>query len=73
MGLASSGVGLGTLMLPPLSESLFSHYGYTGAFLVLSAVALHYCVSGALFRPLELHRQIAAHFRYGLLHMVEYF
>ena len=58
VGLATSGVGFGTFFLPPLMEVLFDFYGFAGAFLVLSGITAHFCISGAFFRPLELHHRI---------------
>ena len=58
VGLATSGVGFGTFLLPPLIEIFFDFYGFTGGLLIMSSISLHFCVSGALFRPLELHQQI---------------
>lgn len=58
VGLATSGVGLGCFLFPPVIELMFDYYGFTGTFIILSAVIANFFVCGALFRPLELHRQI---------------
>ena len=51
MGIATLGVGLGTVALAPTITLLFSTEGYYGAMIILSAVVLHCCIAGALFRP----------------------
>lgn len=58
VGLATSGVGLGGFFFPPLVELMFDHYGFAGTFIILSAVIANFLVCGALYRPLELQRQI---------------
>ena len=60
VGLATSGVGLGSFTFPPIIEMMFNEYGFSGTFLILSAVTANFFVCGALFRPLELHRQLMA-------------
>jgi MFS family permease len=57
-GIASAGSGLGVFIFPPLIEVLFNHYGFSGAFIILSAICFNNCISGALYRPLE--RSISA-------------
>ena len=47
-------------------EVLFNHYGFSGAFLVLGGIALHFCVGAALFRPLDLQQKIMKSERYPL-------
>src|SRR6476661_5887395 len=39
-GLAVSGIGLGTLAMPPLASTLIASVGWRGAYLVLGAIAL---------------------------------
>ncbi len=51
--LATSANGIGALTLSPLIQFMAYEYSYTGTFIVLGACTLHFCVSGALFRPLE--------------------
>lgn len=58
VGLATSGVGLGCFVFPPAIEIMFNTYGFSGTFIVLAAVIANFFVCGALFRPLELQRQI---------------
>lgn len=58
VGLATSGVGLGSFTFPPLIEIMFNTYGFSGTFLILSAVTANFFVCGALFRPLDLHRKL---------------
>jgi len=58
VGLATSGVGLGCFLFPPLIELMFNSYGFFGTFIILSAIISNFLVCGALFRPLELHRAI---------------
>ena len=50
--------------MPPLMEVLFNHYGFSGACLILGGIALHFCVSAAFFRPLDLHQRILKSERY---------
>lgn len=57
-GLGTAGVGLGTFLFPPMVEMLFEQFGFSGAFLMLSGIALHLCIVAALFRPLFIHRSI---------------
>ncbi|KAK3791988.1 hypothetical protein RRG08_035476 [Elysia crispata] len=54
-GISTSGVGAGTFVLVPLVQFLFDTYGFTGGFLVLSAICLHTLVMAMLSRPLYLH------------------
>ena len=61
VGLATSGVGFGTFMMPPLIEILFNNYGFQGALMILGSISLNFCISGALFRPLELQHKIQRH------------
>ena len=46
-----SGGSLGGLIFAPLLTSLFEHYGYSGAMLIVASWFLHGWVTGALFRP----------------------
>ena len=45
-GIATTGTGVGILVFPPLTHFLFSHYGYQGTCIVLSAIALHGVIAG---------------------------
>ena len=56
MGLGTCGLGIGALILPPLTELLLETYGYFGAMLIMGAVLMNICVSGALYRPLRRPR-----------------
>lgn len=58
VGIATSGVGLGTMFFPPIIEVMFEYYGYWGTFLILAAVIANFFVCGALFRPLSVHRKM---------------
>ena len=49
--IAVSGGSLGSLIFAPLLTSLFEHYGYSGAMLIVGSWFLHGWVTGALFRP----------------------
>ncbi|XP_067662792.1 monocarboxylate transporter 12-like isoform X2 [Haliotis asinina] len=60
VGLATSGVGAGTFVIPPLADFLFDEFNFVGAFLILSGLSLNLVVSGALYRPLDLHKKILA-------------
>lgn len=60
VGLATSGVGLGSFTFPPMIEGMFNTYGFSGTYLILSAISANFFVCGSLFRPLELHRKIVA-------------
>ncbi|CAL1543529.1 unnamed protein product, partial [Lymnaea stagnalis] len=54
-GLGSSGVGVGTFCIVPLTQWLFDNYGFEGTFLILGGVALNGLVVAMLYRPLSLH------------------
>ncbi|XP_046548437.1 uncharacterized protein LOC124258386 [Haliotis rubra] len=58
IGIATSGAGIGTFFLPPLTDFLFEQFHFFGAFLILSGIAFNFCVCGALYRPLVLHKKI---------------
>lgn len=51
MGIASSGIGVGSCVFPLIIERLESVYGWRGAMLVLSAVMANMCVSAASMFP----------------------
>ncbi|VDP70058.1 unnamed protein product [Echinostoma caproni] len=50
LSLSLSGAGFAALTLPYLIVYLIDEYAYSGAVLLLGAISLHYCVTGALFR-----------------------
>ena len=52
-GIALSGVGTGTLVLPPIFQLLLDTYGLSGALLIMAGISLNVCVSGALLRPIS--------------------
>ncbi|XP_064615456.1 monocarboxylate transporter 12-like [Liolophura sinensis] len=54
IGLAVSGIGLGSFGFPPLIRFLYHEYGWQGSFLVLAALILNICVCGALMRPVRV-------------------
>ena len=60
MGLAAFSSGIGALACPPVILLLFKYYGFTGLFLIFGGCALHICVAGALFRPLEPSTRVLA-------------
>ncbi|XP_064615783.1 monocarboxylate transporter 13-like [Liolophura sinensis] len=54
IGLAVSGIGLGSFGFPPLIRFLHHQFGWRGSFLVLAALVLNICVCGALMRPITV-------------------
>jgi MFS family permease len=38
VGIATSGVGFGTFVIPPIIEIVFKHYGFTGAFMIIGGI-----------------------------------
>ncbi|KAH3853453.1 hypothetical protein DPMN_095977 [Dreissena polymorpha] len=58
VGLATAGVGVGNFVFPPVIEQMFEYYSFQGTFLILAAITCNFFVCGAMFRSLELHRQI---------------
>ncbi|KAH3797072.1 monocarboxylate transporter 4-like isoform X2 [Dreissena polymorpha] len=52
-GIASAGFSIGGFAITPLIELLFQEYGYSGAFLVLTAFTMNIFVAAALFRPVQ--------------------
>ena len=59
-GVTFAGVGVGLLAMPPTVEWLCSQYGWQSALLIHSAFNAHIIVSGALYRPSKLEKQILA-------------
>ncbi|XP_038069855.1 monocarboxylate transporter 5-like [Patiria miniata] len=51
VGLASAGISLGQLAMPPLVTVFIDIYGWQGSFLITAAITLHTLAAGALFRP----------------------
>ncbi|XP_048736247.2 monocarboxylate transporter 14-like [Ostrea edulis] len=60
VGLSTSGVGFGSFVIPALVELAFHFYAFTGGFYILACFAIHICISGMLFRPLERQRLLMA-------------
>ncbi|XP_046552549.1 LOW QUALITY PROTEIN: monocarboxylate transporter 12-like [Haliotis rubra] len=56
-GIGIAGCGLGTFLLPPLTQHLVDGYGLKGAFLFLGAIAFQSCVCGFLMRPSRHERK----------------
>ena len=59
VGLATSGGSVGSIFFPPLFETMFENYGFTGTLLLMSAITLHFMIAGALFRPFNLQQKLA--------------
>jgi predicted MFS family arabinose efflux permease len=57
LGIATSGSGLGILVLAPLLEFCFAEYGYRGGWWIVGALGLHPCIAGALYRPLPMYEK----------------
>lgn len=55
VGLSMAGTALGMLILPQLVRILLEAYGFRGAVLVLSALALHAAFGSALLQPIKWH------------------
>ena len=55
MAICFSGTSAGALLLPFLTDYLITTYSLRGAFLILSALELHICMSACLFRPPSDH------------------
>ncbi|CAC5357033.1 unnamed protein product [Mytilus coruscus] len=60
VGVATSGVGFGTFVFPPVIKLLFDYYGFTGAFILIGGITLNLTIFGILMRPLSVHRKIEA-------------
>lgn len=50
VGLATAGGGVGTLLLPPLFEMVLENYCFAGGLMIISAISLHMCISGMLYK-----------------------
>lgn len=59
LGIAVSGVGVGTCIFSPVMELIRDFYGTAGYFIILSGIAFHKCLFAVLCRPskLEVARQ----------------
>ena len=58
IGIAVSGVGMGTFIFPPIIRILVHHYDYKGAILLTGGLCLNLVVCGALFRPVDTPTQL---------------
>jgi len=63
-GLSSSGVGIGTFAIVPLTQYLFDYFGFEGAFLISSGLLMQCYIVAMLFRPLSRHQKFVATSRY---------
>ena len=52
LGLATSGVGIGTFVFPPLIRWLDWQYGWRGVLLLVGGISMHLIVLCALYRPM---------------------
>ncbi|XP_069463310.1 monocarboxylate transporter 13-like [Ambystoma mexicanum] len=52
LGLAFTGTGLSSFVFSPFFQALIDAYSWRGAHLILSAIMLNLCISGALLRPI---------------------
>jgi predicted MFS family arabinose efflux permease len=52
VGIATSGICVGGVVLPMILQVLIESYSWRGTFIVLSAATMNICVSGALARPI---------------------
>lgn len=62
MALASTGSGIGGVVMAPLVEALFRSYGYSGGMLIISGLMLNCCVASLLLRPVEVAREVEVNF-----------
>ena len=66
LGISTAGSGLGIFAFAPIIEVLLEHYDYMGGLLITGALKLNACVSGALYRPLQIrpaktHHSLLSH------------
>ncbi len=54
MSIATLSYGLGG-MFSPIIQFLLVEYGYSGTMILLGGLMLHFCITGALFRPIIKH------------------
>ncbi|XP_070558550.1 monocarboxylate transporter 13-like [Ptychodera flava] len=52
-GLAYTGIGFGSMALPPLFQYWISLYGWNGALLLFAGLSANLCVAASLMRPVE--------------------
>ena len=53
MALASTGCGVGGMIMAPVMELLFREYGYSGAMLIIAGIMLNCCVGSMLLFPVN--------------------
>lgn len=53
MGVATSGTGLGALMLPLMVQYCLNHYDFSSTLLLLGALSLHCCITGIVMVDVE--------------------
>ncbi|XP_077865109.1 monocarboxylate transporter 4-like, partial [Saccoglossus kowalevskii] len=53
VGLALSGTGAGQCIFSVLIQIFLDSYGWRGTLIMLGGISLHFCLVGALFRPIE--------------------
>ena len=59
-GIATSGVGVGTLALPIVAQELYSLYGWQGCLLITGGIAFHQVAASATFPSKPLQRKNAS-------------
>ena len=57
MGIATSGMGIGTFVYPPFFTWLEEQMHWRGSMIVLSGIILNVAVCGALVRPVDLNKK----------------
>ncbi|XP_072051283.1 monocarboxylate transporter 13-like [Amphiura filiformis] len=50
---AETGVAIGVMVMPPLTQLFLDIYGWRGSFLLLAGINLYFIVSGAMLRPVS--------------------
>ncbi|XP_070554732.1 monocarboxylate transporter 12-like [Ptychodera flava] len=55
-GLAALGASVGSMAIPPMSEALMEHYGWHGAFLIISGIAANILVAAVIMKPAPRER-----------------
>ncbi|XP_064639573.1 monocarboxylate transporter 13-like [Lineus longissimus] len=53
IGIASTGIGVGGMVLPTILKYLIEAYSWRGVAIIMSATMLNICVCGAVVRPLQ--------------------
>lgn len=59
-GICVSGTAVGSIIFPKLFESLVNRFGFHGTILILGCCMLQVCISGLLYKPLELKENSTA-------------